>query len=141
MLVLLCGFFGNIARAQAQHDRIEGVWLSESGKAKMQVYRTADGAFSGKIVWLKEPLREGKPKVDARNPDERLRNRPIIGLQILKNLQPAGGGDYKDGTVYDPKAGKSYDCKATIRESGELALRGYLGLSLLGRTMIWTRTN
>lgn len=140
VMVLLCLLISSLS-AFAQKDKLEGYWLSDSKNAKIQIYRSKDSKFYGKIVWLKEPMRDGKPKVDARNPDEKLKTRPIVGLVILKGLESEGEGNYDDGSIYDPKNGKTYSCKATLRDNGELALRGYMGVSLLGRTSTWTRAD
>jgi len=69
-----------------------------------------------------------------------LRNRPIIGLKILSGFEKEGDNKYVDGTIYDPKNGKTYSCKMTYKGK-TLDIRGYIGISLLGRTTVWERTN
>ena len=56
-----------------QADKIEGLWYNDVKSAKIQISKQADGKFYGKVVWLKEPLKNGKPKVDELNSDEKLR--------------------------------------------------------------------
>jgi len=120
-----------------QSDPIEHVWYNEEQTAKVQVYKAVDGKYYGKIVWLKVPLKDGKPKVDDKNPKEARRNDPLIGLLILKKFKKTDDNTYEDGTIYDPKNGKTYDC--TIKHNGnKLNVRGYVGFSLLGRTTVWT---
>ncbi len=123
--------FADVVRAQA--DQIEGLWFNDKKDAKIRVYKDTDGKFYGKIVWLKEP------KLDEKNPKSNLRNQPIIGLVILRGCEK-DGKTYDDGTIYDPENGKTYDCKITDKGS-ILALRGYIGISLFGRTTEWERTN
>ena len=123
--------------AKAQTDKIEGYWFNDTKEAKIQIYKGSDGNFYGKIVWLKEPLRNGKPKLDAQNPKQNLKNQPIINLVILKGLKK-DGDTYTDGSIYDPDNGKTYDCKITYKGK-TLALRGYIGFSLIGRTTVWER--
>ena len=137
LLLVMIFSFGN--RALAQKDQIEGLWLNEEKTAKVQIYLAKDGKYYGKIVWLKEPNKDGKPKVDEKNPKENLRNTPLMGLLILKGFQKDGSTGYEDGTIYDPKNGKTYDCKMTFKGS-TLDIRGYVGISLLGRTTVWTRS-
>jgi uncharacterized protein (DUF2147 family) len=125
--------------AYAQKDKIEGLWYNEEKTAKIEVYKATDGKFWGKIVWLKEPMRNGAPKVDEKNPNESLKKRPIMGLTLLKHFSVAGKNTYEDGEIYDPKNGKTYSCKITYK-GDKLDVRGYIGISLIGRTTVWERT-
>ena len=123
----------------AAPDPLEkNLWYNEEKTAKIQVYKATDGKFYGKIVWLKEPNKDGKPKTDDKNPDEARKKDPIIGLLLLKGFKKDGDMGYNDGTIYDPKNGKTYSCKIT-REGDKLDVRGYVGLSLFGRTTVWTK--
>lgn len=121
-------------------DPVERLWLNEEKTAKIQIYKATDGRYYGKIVWLKEPMRDGKPKVDIHNPSEARRNDPIMGLLILKGFKKDGATGYEDGTIYDPKNGKTYSCKITYK-GDKLDVRGYVGFSLLGRTTVWTKVD
>jgi uncharacterized protein (DUF2147 family) len=57
---------------------------------------------------------------------------------ILKGFEKDGDNEYEDGTIYDPKNGKTYSC--IIRQKGnKLSVRGYIGVSLIGRTTTWTK--
>jgi len=98
-------------------------------------------------VWLKEPFyptgdaqgMAGKPKVDRNNPDVALRSRPLIGLPLVSGFHFAGADEWTGGTIYDPENGKTYSCKITLMSNGSLKVRGYIGISLFGRTTAWTR--
>ncbi|NBU04628.1 MAG: DUF2147 domain-containing protein, partial [Bacteroidetes bacterium] len=97
------------------------------------------GKFYGKIVWLKEPLKNGKPKVDDLNPNPAKRSVPLMNLQILKDfVYDADDKEWEDGTIYDPKNGKTYSCYMTL-DGTKLNVRGYVGVSMIGRTSVWTR--
>jgi uncharacterized protein (DUF2147 family) len=124
----------------AQTDKLEGLWYNDIKSAKIQISRSSNGKFNGRIVWLKEPLKDGKPKTDDQNPDDQLKLRPIIGLPILSDFVKDGDYKYTDGTIYDPKNGKTYSCNITYKGK-TLAIRGYIGISLFGRTTVWERTN
>jgi uncharacterized protein (DUF2147 family) len=138
MTLVLSAVLGLNVIALAQTDPIEGIWLNEEKDAKIQIYKGRDGLFYGKIIWLKEPTENGAAKLDKKNPKEAGRKQPILGLIILKKFEK-DGSTYDDGTVYDPQNGKTYD--ATINYKGKtLALRGYVGISLFGRTATWERT-
>lgn len=127
-------------KAQVKADDIVGIWLT-AGKepAKIQIYKSG-GKYHGKIVWLKYPTSNGKQKVDNNNPDKSKRNQPIIGLLILKDFN-FDSGEWEDGTIYDPESGKTYDCNISLKDKDTLKVRGYIGISLFGRTESWTRSS
>lgn len=118
-------------------DAVIGTWLTASGKAKVTIYK--EGAkYNGKITWLKEPTHpDGKVKVDKNNPDKEKQSVPILGLNMLKGFV-FDDGEWEDGTIYDPENGKTYSCTIKYRD-GKLDLRGYIGISLIGRTQTWFR--
>jgi uncharacterized protein (DUF2147 family) len=133
----------------AAGDALVGVWLTEpdevDGRAHVEV--TADGdRYNGKIIWMEKPNytedyddgEVGRPKVDNNNPDPALRSRPIIGLQILEGFLSTGDKSWGKGTIYDPGNGKKYKCKIKLLDDGTLKVRGFVGVSLIGRTSIWT---
>jgi len=136
VLMLLVSVVG-IHVVKAQSDKIEGVWPNEEKDAKIQIYKARDGKFYGKIVWLKDPTENGKPKTDKKNPKDQMKTQPLVELVILKGFN-MDGNTYEDGTIYDPNNGKTYDCKMTYKGK-TLAIRGFIGLSLFGRTTIWER--
>jgi uncharacterized protein (DUF2147 family) len=122
----------------AQTDAIERLWYNEEKTSKIQVYKAVDGKFYGKIAWLKVTEENGKPRTDSKNPNDALKNTPLLGLLILKGFKKDGDDQYTGGTIYDPKNGKTYSCKIT-RNGDKLNVRGYIGFSLIGRTTTWTK--
>ncbi|RZJ75260.1 MAG: DUF2147 domain-containing protein [Flavobacterium sp.] len=119
-------------------DDILGKWLNSSGEGQIEIYKRGDKYF-GKLAWIKEPNDEkGKPKTDQKNPTESLRGKPILGLEILKNFV-FDDGKWSDGTIYDPKSGKTYSCKLSLKDSNQLSVRGFVGVSLIGRTEVFKR--
>jgi len=135
------------AAGQAQNpDAIIGKWLDGEQKAQIEVYK-AEGKYFGKIVWLKEPTypandakgMAGKQKVDRENPDPSRRTRPLLGLVILRDFAYSSGNLWENGRIYDPKNGKDYKCKLTLKSSDALDVRGFIGFSFIGRTDNWTR--
>lgn len=144
----LVGFFLLIAASlfAAGPDDVLGVWLNQEKDAKIEIVKCGE-KYCGKVVWLKEPnyppdSKEGipgTPKLDHNNPHPVLRKAPVIGLQIMRDFTFAGDDLWKSGKVYDPKNGKTYSGKMTLVSPTELHLRGFIGISLLGRTATWTR--
>ncbi|MGI8893242.1 MAG: DUF2147 domain-containing protein [Bacteroidia bacterium] len=98
--------------------------------------------FHGKIIKLKNPLDEnGKPKIDDKNPDASKRNNPALGLHIINNFVYDGKKEWKNGNIYDPQSGDTYKCIIWLDDKGDLNVRGYMGISLIGRTEKWRRVN
>jgi len=95
--------------------------------------------YCGKIVWLRDPLKEGKPVVDDKNPVDSLKVRPVLGLEILRNFTYAGDNVWSGGKIYDPKSGNDYSAKMTLVDEKNLDLRGYVVIPLFGRTEHWVR--
>ena len=135
-LVAALAFFGHAALAQSGQntaDAITGVWETKSG-GYVQIYRQGD-VFAGKVVGSAN----GKPRYDKNNPDEAKRDRRLLGQDILKGLTYQGDGQYESGTIYDPNNGKTYKAKAEMKGPDTLDARGYIGVSLIGKTQTWHR--
>lgn len=129
----------------AAPNDITGLWKTEGGDSKLELFN-CDDKICGKVVWLKAPKYidnsagpVGETKVDRESPDPALRNRPIIGLEVMKGLTAKGNSNWEDGTCYDPETGKSYQCKMQLESPDRLKLRGYIGISLIGRNFDLTR--
>lgn len=129
------------SRTQVKAEDIVGLWLTGGQEpAKISIYKSGD-RFYGKIVWLKNPADKGKPKVDGKNPDQSKRSNPIVGLVILSGFKFDGDDEWEGGKIYDPESGKTYDSFLHLKDMNTLKVRGYIGISLFGRTETWTRTN
>ncbi len=127
------------AFAQNSNEDIVGVWETGNGKARVKIDKVGDYYF-GRIVWLKEPLNaEGKPKVDKNNKDESKRNTPIIGLRLVGGFKWEGENRWEGGTIYDPETGNEYKCNITLIDRNTMNIRGYIGISMFGRTDTWKR--
>lgn len=129
-------------QAFSQADKIVGYWLTQEGDSQVRIFKAPNGKYCGKIEWLDEPMENGKPKVDDDNPDPKLQNRPIMGLQLLNDfVYNAGEKEWDNGTIYDPKSGNTYDCYMKFQEGDNvLYIKGFvMGIRWLGRTAEWTR--
>lgn len=124
--------------AEKEADAILGKWYTDGDESVVEIYKY-DDTYCGKIVWIKEPLtKDGKKKTDQNNPDESLRDREIIGLNIVEGFRYNGDGGWEDAKIYDPNKGKIYSCKAEVK--GEiLKIRGFIGIAAFGRTTEWRR--
>ncbi len=132
-------------------DEILGVWKTFDKQGKLEstieIYKEQN-EYCAKIASLTEPNwpaddnqgMAGKAKNDRHNPNADLRGRPIVGMQITHGfIYNLDKNVWENGRVYDPGCGKTYKCKFTLVSSNLLEVRGYVGISLLGRTETWTR--
>ena len=123
-----------------ESDAILGVWLSGSGKGKIKIYKAKDNKYYGKLVWLRDPnYEDGTPKVVKNNPDESKRKTPLLGLINLRGFVYEGSNKWVDGQIYDPENGSDYSCKMELTDPNTLEVRGFIGISLFGRTDVWKR--
>jgi uncharacterized protein (DUF2147 family) len=135
--IILCSYATN-SSAQAA-NAVVGVWKNGEGTAMVQIYEKSD-KFYGKIVWLKIPNdANNKPKTDVNNPNEKLQSRPLKGLENLMGFVFKGDSVWEDGTIYDPKNGNDYSCTLTLVDNNTLEVRGFVGVSVFGRTDVWKR--
>ena len=118
-----------------------GTFLTEDGRARIRLERcgSASDRLCGYVVWLREPAHaDGRPKLDAYNPDPTKRGRPALGIQLLKSLALNEDGRFA-GQIYNADNGKSYDVTIWSEAAGELNVRGCL-MSYLCKTQDWKRT-
>src|SRR5216684_7106495 len=141
LLVVTCGVSLVLFVTAAFAESPVGLWYAEGGAAEVQIVPCSN-ALCGKVVWLHSPLGEdGCELRDENNPDLNARNRPIVGLEVLRGLKQADdeGSVWTGGTIYDPATGRTYSCNARMEGDDRLFLRGYFGIQLLGRATTWTR--
>jgi uncharacterized protein (DUF2147 family) len=129
-----CGATGSRAAETASPI---GLWKNED--ATFEIFENG-GKLSGRIVALKEPKTpEGKEKTDIRNPDRSKRDRRIIGLVFMSGFYRRSDTRWENGTIYDPKSGNTYSCSLELDGPDRIKVRGFIGISLIGRTDVWTR--
>ena len=138
--LLLSGFFmaaaSMLAASAAAAKEITGLW--DTGESHVEIYACGD-LVCGRIAALDEPLDEdGNAKLDTNNPDPALRSRPIIGMDLIAGFSRAGKTKWEDGTIYDPRDGETYKCVIKLQRDGTLKVRGYVGIPLLGKTVVWS---
>ncbi len=121
----------------AQAQSAVGTWKND--KATFQIYDQG-GKLFGKILTLVEPNRDGKPKTDWKNPDASKQSVPLIGLVFLKNFAASSTpGRWENGTIYDPENGKTYSSFMQMTGNDKIEVRGFIGISAIGRSQNWVR--
>ncbi|SCC73292.1 DUF2147 domain-containing protein [Acinetobacter albensis] len=142
LTVLLFSTLSSIAFA----EDITGTWKNiddktGSSKAILEIRQEADQSYTAKII--KVTPRPGYiPKETCVKCPAPYTNKPILGMDILKGLKHAEGPNYNKGKIIDPLTGNIYSMKAKLSNNGKrLTLRGYVGVSALGRSQTWIRND
>ena len=126
---------GPVAGAQAD---VEGRWLSGDGEGWIRISIVGDSLI-GVIAGSPTTPPGEAPRRDDLNPDPALRERFLDGLTIMSGFRYDGDGKWSGGTIYDPNSGKTYKCTLRQIDIDTLKVRGYIGISLIGRNDTWTR--
>lgn len=119
--------------AASDRDRVLGIWSTPEND-RIEIYRKSDRYFGKPVTHPGQPQRR-----DVNNPDPNLRQRSLAEVMILNDFK-YDDGKWSDGTIYDPKNGKTYRCVMRLQGDHELLIRGYVGITLFGRSEIWKRT-
>jgi uncharacterized protein (DUF2147 family) len=131
-----------IQLAYAQAPSPVGVWETVSdtlGKpdGRVRVEEVA-GELRGTVIQVYSPPNE-RPDPVCEKCTGALKDKPVVGMTILTGFRRTADG-YGSGEILDPNDGKTYRCQIELQEGGrKLAVRGYVGIPLLGRTQVWTR--
>ena len=139
LLISVNWWLGEIAVRAADSASPIGFW--KGGDGTFEMFET-EGKLSARIVALSEPkTAEGKEKTDIYNPDPSKRSYPIIGLVFISGFMKTSDTRWENGTVYDPKSGRTYSCIMDLQGPDKIKLRGFLGIALMGRNYFWVRAN
>ena len=141
IILFFLGIYTLTGLAQ-EADKIVGVWWNEEKTTKIEVEKK-DGKYIGTIVYMiPEKYENGAPPKDDENPDPALRERSIVGLQILNNfVYNPDKKEWNSGSIYDPKSGKTYDCYGWLESDELLKLKGFVaGIRWMGKSSEWYRT-
>jgi len=131
-LAALLALLGGVALAA--EPTLAGRWLTEPRDGIIEVTRLPDGSYQGQIIGGNAPHR-----VDEHNPDPSRRQQLLLGQVILKAMHDDGADSWSGGTIYDPDSGHTYKCRIERLDHDRIKVRGFLGISLLGRSQTWTR--
>ncbi len=139
----------NVSSALISSCFVLAMFLSVQAKAQDQllgIYWTPDR--DGKVEFIKKGnkyfgilIQSAHPKKDVNNPDPAMHTTNLVGAAFIKDLIYKGKGSWENGTIYDSRTGKTYDCDVTLLENGDIKIRGYIGFSLLGQSVIFYKVN
>ncbi|MEL6421508.1 MAG: DUF2147 domain-containing protein [Pseudomonadota bacterium] len=116
-----------------------GVWLDHTQRGAIELYECG-ASVCGRVVWMKNPLKEnGRPVLDGRNPEAARRDRPICGMKIIGKLRRQGDGTWDGGWIYSPERGQEFSVRIIQRSAEALEVTGYIMAPTFGQTFRWTR--
>ena len=120
-------------------QEVVGHWKTiddNTGEARsiVEIYEES-GRVYGKIIELLDPDKQGAVCVECQGSDK---DKPVVGLVVIKGLEE-DGKEYNGGKILDPESGKLYKCYIELEEPDLLKVRGYIGISIVGRTQYWQR--
>ena len=144
----ILGLLLSLASVTAFSATIEGFWHSIDDKTGeklsiIEIRKDTNNEYNGTIVY-RYPVPGAKALSHCTKCTGALKNKPILGMQLLTGLKddPNKANAYIDGRIVEPKTGKQYKGKANLSSDGKrLRMRGYMGVSVLGRTVVWIRTD
>ncbi len=141
-LVVLLGsvltFSGSFAE-ETKPDDILGTWLIEQDDKpaeKIEIYRCGD-LYCGKIVWLKEAEADDEPAVDFKNKDDELKDRPLLGLEVMTGYRFDGEETWKDGRFYAHQRGKSVSPRFFLLDKDHLKIQ--IKILFVKKSFVWQR--
>lgn len=103
-------------------------------KSIVEIYKKDNGAIYGKIIEIFDASKRELPCKFCEGEDH---NKPVLGLDIIKNMEKVDDDTYKKGSITDPQDGKTYTCRLTLEDENTLQVRGYI--SLFYATQYWKR--
>ncbi|MCG2609499.1 DUF2147 domain-containing protein [Acinetobacter sp. SM34] len=141
-IALICSTLASFALAQD----LTGTWKNiddktGSSKAILEIRQENNGTYTAQVVKV-TPRPGYTPKEICVKCPAPYTNKPILGMDVLKGLKHIEGLNYANGKIIDPLSGHIYSMKAKLSANGKrLTLRGYVGVSALGRSQTWIRND
>ncbi|MFA7448410.1 MAG: DUF2147 domain-containing protein [Weeksellaceae bacterium] len=137
--IILASFvflFGILSYSQS----VTGTWKTIDDKTKkeksyVKLYETKSGKIQGDVSKI---LTKGKEDAKCTDCKGDKKDKPIQGMTIMWGMEKSGD-EWINGRILDPNSGKEYSCKMKLKDKNTLEVRGFMGVSLLGRTQTWYR--
>ena len=143
ILIILLINFSLLNFAQKSGDAVLGKWIATDKSVAVEVYKISN-QFRAKVIWFDENLGSGIPmeqRIDDENPNPKLRDRKILGLEILNGLTyDSNTKSWENGKIYDATSGRYWDSSAKMHQ-GLLKVRGFWKFKWIGKSMTFKRIN
>lgn len=123
----------------AEGKMLLGRWESTNGRSIIRFYEDGNH-YAAKLMWYYNSYDEdGKMRKDLKNPDPNMKKRGLIGITLIYDLTYKGNYNWSGGKVYQFKTGRTYDCKVRMIDEDTIQITAYLGLTVFGKSMLWSR--
>lgn len=142
--VMMCCFCVLLIAVKAQdkgEDGILGKWLYEEKNLIVEVYKQ-NSDFKARIAWFHDDdtLMPIEQRMDNKNPDKDLRERKLVGLDVLSGLEyDPKENKWVKGKIYDSTSGKTWDATVWLSDAQTMEVRGYYIFKFIGKTMKFTK--
>ncbi len=143
--ILTAVVFSSLSSLAFAQD-ITGTWKNiddktGSSKAILEIRQESNGTFTAKVIKI-TPRPGYTPKETCIKCPAPYTNKPILGMDVLTGLKYVEGLNFSGGKIIDPLSGNIYSMKAKLSPNGKrLNLRGYVGISALGRSQTWIKND
>ena len=141
-IVFVVFFLPLKAKCYQSSNDILGTWISVKKNVIMDVYKVSD-QFRAKILWFDDTddlSRPRKTRKDINNPNKSLRNRLILGMDVLEGLNyNAEKHRWEDGKIYDPRSGRHWSSVVYFNDENQMEVKGYWKFEFLCQTMAFVR--
>lgn len=125
-VVFVSSLLAGVNFSTAGDTSSNGLWKLSGGKLTVRVEQCYGDKLCAKVAALAKPLRDdGTPKLDENNPNQSLRNRPVIGIQLIDGMVPNGANKWK-GKIYNADDGHTYSAYAKLN-GNSLQVKGCWG--------------
>ncbi len=143
LFIFLFTIFAHISAKSS--DDLLGTWMSTDNSVKVQVYKM-NNQFKAKVIWFNHLLSESKTpmnlSLDTNNPNPALRNRKILGMEILDGLQyNPKTQEWINGKIYDASCGRYWSSCAKLLDNGILKVRGFWKFEWIGKTISFKKVS
>ena len=132
------------AISQNEPDAITGRWMSAENNLEVEIFKSGT-RYDARVIWIDDSNDKSRPmnvRCDIMNPNEGLRSRKIIGLEVMYGLvYNAGQKEWMNGKIYDPESGKEWNAKAWLNKEGYLKVRGYWGFEFVGKCLLFKKVS
>lgn len=131
-------------KSQITENAILGKWMADDKSVMVEIYKLGT-EFHAKVLWFDERLGSGPPmneRRDVKNPNPALRNRKLIGMEVLSGLKYNPRNKcWEHGKIYEGVYGRTWDSMAFFNEKGMLKVRGYWKFEWIGKSIAFHKVN
>ena len=133
---VFCALASAVFLAQPANADPRGVWITEGNESRIEIQSCGD-RLCGTIVWMQEPNNDdGSPKLDTENENASLRDRHILGIDLLSDFVDMGGGKWAEGKIYNPQDGRTYRSELQVIDASTLKVSGCVFIFCQAQTWI-----